>query len=36
MLNRRTCLLVNYEDSNKVLDKAKPAKKAAVSVIFKI
>lgn len=29
MLNRRTCLLVNYEDSNKLLDKAKPAKKAA-------
>ena len=27
---RRTCLLVEYEDANRALDKAKPQKKAAV------
>lgn len=29
MFNRRTCLLISYEDTNKALDKAKPVKKAA-------
>lgn len=29
MLFRRTCLLVDYEDANKALDKAKPAKRKA-------
>ena len=28
---RRTCLLVDYEDANRTLDKAKPHKRAAVS-----
>ena len=31
MLYRRTCLLVDYEDANKSLDKAKPQKRASVS-----
>jgi len=30
MLFRRTCLLVDYEDANRALDKAKPAKRKAV------
>ena len=32
MLFRRTCLLVDYEDANRALDKAKPAKRQAVSM----
>jgi hypothetical protein len=31
MLFRRTILLVDYEDANRALDKAKPAKRKAVS-----
>ena len=31
MLLKRTCLLVDYEDSMKALEKAKPNKKQAVS-----
>jgi len=30
MLFKRTCLLINYEDANRALDKAKPGKKSAV------
>ena len=30
---QRTGLLVDYENANKVLDKAKPLKKQAVSLI---
>ena len=29
---RRTCLLVEYEDANRALDKAKPHKKSAVCI----
>lgn len=32
MLMQRTGLLVDYENANKALDKAKPLKKEAVSV----
>jgi len=31
MLFKRTCLMISYEDANRALDKAKPAKKSAVS-----
>lgn len=34
MLNRRTALLINYENSNRNLDKAKPHKKDEVSHYF--
>lgn len=34
MLFRRTCLLVDYEDANRALEKAKPAKRKAVSLKF--
>lgn len=34
MLYRRTCLLVEYQEANKALDKAKPQKKAAVSIFY--
>ena len=30
MLFKRTCLMINYEDANRALDKAKPGKKSAV------
>jgi len=30
MLFKRTCLLINYEDANRALDKAKPAKRSTV------
>ncbi len=36
MLYRRTCLLIDYEESNKALDKAKPHRKAAVSFSYLI
>jgi len=32
MLFRRTCLLVAYEDANRGLEKAKPAKRKAVGL----
>lgn len=30
MLFKRTCLMINYEDANRALDKAKPAKKSSM------
>ena len=32
MLFKRTCLLVDYEDASKALEKAKPNKRQAVSI----
>ena len=34
MLLRRTCLLIDYEDANKALEKAKPPKLEAVSIEY--
>lgn len=34
MLFQRTCLLVNYEDATRALEKAKPLKRQAVSELL--
>ncbi len=33
MHQRRNCLLIEYEDANRALDKAKPHKRSAVRVL---